>query len=199
MSARLDANVGMGGGGGPSSWRDDLGDEDAQDVVDTVAALQSEVARIAAGVAVTNNMMDRAANELMMRFPYKDEAAALAQLAEAEVPEDPSTVVDGGEKSGLGGGGDAGAPAGAPCPAPAAAASEGGDSGVDVMGFLDSFEAPAPSPFDETPPTVSAKAVTQLETSATELERSLEYLMLRMPAPNTISFDGAPVGLPPFA
>ena len=69
MSARLDAAAGMAPG--PSSWKDDV--DDVDDVVETVMALQGEVARIGAAVAVTNNLMDRTANEIMMRFPYKDD------------------------------------------------------------------------------------------------------------------------------
>ncbi|KAH8092107.1 hypothetical protein JL720_5690 [Aureococcus anophagefferens] len=164
---------------------------DRKKTSDLDAALaEGEVARIGAAVAVTNNLMDRTANEIMMRFPYKDEVAAMHQLAEADVPESLEDVASGVDLS-L-------APAAAPGAAPAPGSD--GESVFGVDDFLDGFgEAPAPSPFEATPPTVSAKAVTQMERSATELEKSLEYLMLRMPAPNTIAFDGKPVGLPPYA
>ncbi|KAK7241701.1 hypothetical protein SO694_0007019 [Aureococcus anophagefferens] len=189
MSARLDAAAGTAPG--PSSWKDDV--DDVDDVVETVMALQGEVARIGAAVAVTNNLMDRTANEIMMRFPYKDEVAAMHQLAEADVPESLEDVASGVDLSLA----PAAAPGAAPAPAPQ---GSDGESVFGVDDFLDGFgEAPAPSPFEATPPTVSAKAVTQMERSATELEKSLEYLMLRMPAPNTIAFDGKPVGLPPYA
>ena len=66
MSARLDAAAGMAPG--PSSWKDDV--DDVDDVVETVMALQGEVARIGAAVAVTNNLMDRTANEIMISFLF---------------------------------------------------------------------------------------------------------------------------------
>ena len=153
MSARLDAAAGMAPG--PSSWKDDV--DDVDDVVETVMALQGEVARIGAAVAVTNNLMDRTANEIMMRFPYKDEVAAMHQLAEADVPESLEDVASGVDLSLA----PAAAPGAAPAPAPQ---GSDGESVFGVNDFLDGFgEAPAPSPFEAPPPTASAKAVTQMK------------------------------------